>query len=160
MSEITPQADAGGSGGDSLSRSDMVMLGKAIRDGYEITPALRAEAVSRARLMLASPNDRKAKRGIDVILAMDKVNIALAAIDAPVLHEHHHTGTVALEQRRTALLGILHSIQERDGGGTGPDPNAANGHGSNGSAGNGHATNGLLPPHANGEAGGSPGADG
>lgn len=138
------------------TRSDLRMIARAIKQRWPTTDEIKAETVQRMREVvnkrtvtvltkegtaaLEGPADSNAVAAARVLERMEAQNQADEHKLMPDLHQHDHEHTVTLEQRRTRLLEIAHTIGERVGIAGDREP-------VNGKPINGHA-NGAS--HANG----------
>ena len=119
--------DSGGKGGGLFSnpkqlKSDIAMIGRAIRRGFPLGKSKRREIVE--GLMSVMRNDEESRTRVaaaKALIAAYAVNVNLIKVDQADEHHakgskvtHEHVGTIAVDARRSRLAEICSTVH--DGG--------------------------------------------
>jgi hypothetical protein len=142
-----PTVEAAGGVGGLFSRvddvaSDARIIARAVADRWPITPEVRRQAVEAVAKILRAEKVPKRTRlaAVRTLALLDRLNLVQEAHDDPpvILHEHEHTVTLTVEQRRSAIAALLTAhVESGAGGATAPD--------AHGAAGRPHERNGHSP---------------
>ena len=117
-------------GQDELSRSDLQLIHRAVRNGWEITR--RKEIIEAMEEIVANSEEKTRERitAASVCVAADKVNAMRERGEKPHEHVHTHqhvhiTPQLTLAERTERIRELVAAVRSKRVGGNMPTPSAA-----------------------------------
>ncbi len=95
------------------ARDDSMLVERAIKNGWPVSPDVRKHATERLEKLADSDDDRTAVRAIQTLIAADRLNVSREQMETPVQHEH--SGVIDVEHRRAIILEAIDAEIARRG---------------------------------------------
>ncbi len=133
ISPASQPNNGGGLGGSTeLSRADVQLVSRAVKREWPISPEIKTTVIKKlSHIVETDESARNVVSAAKTLVAADALNARREQIETPVKHEHDHSGSIDVDERRTILIAEL----GRAGGRGDGQPRLGSGNGN----GNGHS---------------------